>query len=208
MINTQNANDINIQMWELDKTECKTVLEGLGEQFEKPTAAYCFGSSDMLFLGHRDSCGDIDLFVESETVLHRFGEVLYEAGFIMKNDFNDASLSRAYHTSHFNYEGVSVKLDVTVRLPSGITLSEPMRDRSIKLLESGYLTVYLLSEESLFFNELYTTRPTNVDKLSFLIQAGLDAETIESEFHTQDKLVNKKIAVPQLWKILKSVCID
>jgi len=162
-------------------------FDRLGAALTEQTAVYLIGGGSMAVRDLKEATRDIDLVVDDRRTLDRIRAALQEAGYDLVREPSDAYESLGAETVLENDRGC--RFDLFVRQVGGeLVFSNAMRDRSEPFVETGELTVHLVSLEDIFLFKTVAGRTDDIEDLFTLQQTGLDFETMETEIDTQVEL--------------------
>lgn len=166
----------------IGRDEIEEFLEDLGSRLPRPILAFDIGGAPMVLRGLKDGTKDIDLVLESKEDREVLADVLRDMGY-------------AERTTEPEYEGLegllfskegAVGVDLFVhRIMKKLVLSDRMKERADPPVGYGNLRVRRCANEDIFILKAVTKRPDDDLDLYFLLETGLDVETMRDELEAQ-----------------------
>lgn len=166
-------------------------LERIGDQLEAPVTGYLIGGGSMAFRELKETTKDIDLVVTDGDALRQLQVALLGCGYEVVEDpgeeYHELGAQRILENDD------ECRIDIFNRqVVDKLVLSEGMRERSVTHLESGKLTVALVSAEDIF---LFKSVAGRTDDMFTLVQTGLDFDIVEVELEQQIDLLGQELFV-------------
>jgi hypothetical protein len=148
----------------------------------------------MSFQELKETTKDIDLVVTNGEDLRVLQGVLTVNGYdVVKEpsaEYNALGATRIFE----NEDGC--RIDIFNRcVMDKLVLSEEMRERSETYLNTGTLSVALVSAEDIFLFKSVAGRTDDIEDMFTLIQTGLDFGVVEAELKRQIELLNQELFV-------------
>lgn len=169
-------------------------FDRLGAALSEPTEAYLIGGGSMAFRDLKDATKDIDLVVEDRDTLDRIRDALASREYETVRSPGDEYASLGAESILENDDGC--RFDLFVRQVGGeLIFSDAMRRRSERFVETGKLTVRLVSPEDIFLFKSVAGRTDDIEDLFTLVQTGLDFDAIEKEIGRQVDLLGEELFV-------------
>lgn len=156
----------------------------LAELLENPITVYLIGGGALTLQELKPATRDVDLIVREQSVLTQLHAVLTGAGYQEPEN----ELEEVYEELEpaFILKKDRRQFDVFHNQVAGVLhLSDPMVERSEKLLEEPPLTVRMVSLEDIFLFKAVANREDDEDDMIRLAQTGLDTDIIAAEIETQ-----------------------
>lgn len=156
----------------------------LAELLKDPVTVYLIGGGALTLQELKNATKDVDLIVQDQSELHQLHAVLTDAGYTPPED----ELEHAYEEldAAFILQKDRRRFDVFHNQVAGVIhLSDPMVERSEKLLDEPPLTVCMVSLEDIFLFKAVANREDDEDDMIRLAQTGLDTDIIVEEIETQ-----------------------
>lgn len=156
----------------------------LAELLENPITVYLIGGGALTLQELKPATRDVDLIVREQSVLTQLHAVLTGAGYQEPEN----ELEEAYEELKpaFILKKDRRQFDVFHNQVAGVLhLSDPMVERSEKLLEEPPLTVRMVSLEDIFLFKAVANREDDEDDMIRLAQTGVDTDVIMAEIETQ-----------------------
>lgn len=156
----------------------------LANLLEDPVTVYLIGGGALTLQELKNATKDVDLIVRDQSALHQLHAVLTDAGYTPPED----ELEHAYEEldAAFILQKDRRRFDVFHDQVAGVIhLSDPMVERSEKLLDELPLMVRMVSLEDIFLFKSVANREDDEDDMIRLAQTGLDTDIIVEEIETQ-----------------------
>ena len=177
-----------------DSDYIESELERIGNELETSVTVYLIGGGAMSFRGLKDTTKDIDLVVTDGDDLRTLQTVLPANGYDIvrepSDEYDDLGATRIFE----NEEGCRIDI-FNRRVVGKLVLSKEMRDRSETYLDTGGLSVALVSAEDIFLFKAVAGRTDDVEDMFVLVQTGLNFDVVESELERQIELLNQELFV-------------
>lgn len=169
-------------------------FDRLGAELDAETVAYLIGGGSMAFRDLKDATRDIDLVVAERETLDRMRDAVTGIGYEIVRFPSDEYASLGAEAVVENDDGC--RFDLFVRQVAGeLVFSRGMERRSERLLQTGALTVRIVSPEDIFLFKSVAGRTDDVEDMFTLVQTGLDFEAIENELDRQTELRDEEFFV-------------
>lgn len=171
-------------------------FDQLGAALSVRTNAYLIGGGSMAFRDLKDATKDVDLVVEGRATLERIRNALANRGYETVQSPGDDYASLGAEAI---LENDGCRFDLFVRQVAGeLVLSEAMGRRSERFVETGELTVHLVSTEDVFLFKSVAGRTDDVEDMFALMQTGLDFDVVKEEIDRQVDLLGEELFVTVL----------
>lgn len=158
----------------------------------------------MSFRDLKAATKDIDLVVTDPDALRRIQSALGSLDFRDVQSPGDEYIAMGAQAVFENEDGC--RIDVFVQQVAGtLVFSDGMRQRSEQFLQTGNLTVDLVSPEDVFLFKSVAGRTDDVEDMSVLVQTGLDFETVQGEIRSQVELVGDELFVTDVNESLREL---
>jgi len=177
-----------------DNTYIQSELERIGTQLETPLTVYLIGGGAMAFRDLKETTKDIDLVVTSGDDLRVLQAVLHDCGYdIVKQPgeaYDDLGAQRIFENDD------SCRIDLfNQQVVDKLILSDEMRQRSDPFLDTGRLTVELVSREDIFLFKSVAGRTDDIEDMFALVQTGLEFDATAAEIDRQIDLLGQELFV-------------
>ena len=143
----------------------------------------------LLYHGIKPATKDIDIIIETEEEFFIIQNTLRKIGFMAKlptSEYKKMELNQIFVREDF-------RIDLFKKTVfKGFSLSNTMK-RTQKILELGYLTVSLCSNEDVFLFKTFTEREGDLEDCIALAKKGIYWNVILDELRSQIKLSGNKI---------------
>lgn len=169
---------------QFDASYIERELAAIGAQDDRPVTAYLIGGGAMSLRGLKESTKDIDIVVDSSAAHDTLWTACIETGYEPVQSLDDVYRALGAKTVCDNNDGCRIEI-FDRQVVDTLVLSEGMKNRSEQFLESGNLTVQLVSPSDVFLFKAVAKRPDDIDDMNVLVQTGLDFEVIVEELHLQ-----------------------
>lgn len=169
-------------------------FERLGSELEELTQVYLIGGGSMAFRDLKAVTKDIDLVVSEPAAMDQIRSGLRNLGYQEVHVPDQEYVSLGAQAILENQDGC--RFDIFVeQVVNTLALSEGMQERSDEFLQTGNLTVSLVSPEDVFLFKSVAGRTDDIEDMAVLVQTGLDFETIEAEIETQADLLGEELFI-------------
>lgn len=169
-------------------------FERLGAELQHPTEVYLIGGGSMAFRGLKAATKDIDLVVTGPENLNRIRSALKNLAYREVQSPGQEYVSLGARAILENQDGC--RFDIFVQQVVGtLVFSERMQRRTEEFLQTGNLTVALVSPEDIFLFKSVAGRTDDIEDMSMLVQSGLDFETVQRELENQADLLGEELFV-------------
>ncbi|MCU4744162.1 DUF6036 family nucleotidyltransferase [Natronoglomus mannanivorans] len=177
-----------------DSAYIRSELERIGQQLHEPLTVFLIGGGSMAFRGLKDTTKDIDLIVASGADLGQLQTVLLELRYDIVREPDDEYEELGAQRILENDDGC--RIDVfNQQVIDKLVLSEGIRKRSERYLDSGNLVVELVSPEDIFLFKTVAGRVDDIEDMFSLMQTGLDFDIVEAELAAQIELLDQELFV-------------
>lgn len=172
----------------------RSEFERIGQQLETPVTVYLIGGGAMAFRDLKNATKDIDLVVESGEALDRLQSTLLELDYAVVHA--PAAEYEALGAQRILENDDGCRIDLFNRqVIDKMVLSEGIRGRSDRYLETEYLHVKLVSPEDIFLFKAVAGRAGDIEDMFALLQTDLDFSVIEAELSDQIELLDQELFV-------------
>jgi len=169
-------------------------FERLGAELQQPTEGYLIGGGSMSFRDLKVATKDIDLVVTKPEAMNQIRSALKGLAYREVQSPGQEYFSLGAQAILENDDGC--RFDIFVQQVVGtLVFSEGMQQRSEEFLQSGNLTVSLVSPEDVFLFKSVAGRTDDIEDMSLLVQGGLDFEIIEEEVEDQADLLGEELFI-------------
>lgn len=177
-----------------DSAYVRSELDRIGRRLDAPLTVFLIGGGAMTFRDLKDATKDIDLVVTSGADLGQLQATLLELDYEIvrapDDEYEELGAQRILENDD------RCRIDLFHRqIMDKLVLSEGIRRRSDRHLETGNLAVALVSPEDIFLFKAVAGRMDDVEDMFALVQTGLDFDVIESELATQIDLLERELFV-------------
>jgi hypothetical protein len=156
----------------------------IADGLDKPLTVYLIGGGAMSLRDLKAATKDIDLVVPSGDAYGHLWAVLMDLGYA-EIDSLDADYRQLGATSCVeNTDGCRLDL-FNQQVADKLVLTDGMIDRSDPFVETGQLTVRLVSNEDIFLFKLVAGRDDDIEDVNVLVQTNLDYQIIGTELDAQ-----------------------
>jgi len=177
-----------------DSEYIEAELKRIGTQIETPLTVYLIGGGAMAFRDLKNTTKDIDLIVTSGDDLQQLQTVLLANGYEIVKDPGEEYDELGAQRILENDDGC--RIDVfNQQVIDKLVLSDGMRRRSERYLDSNELSVELVSAEDIFLFKAVAGRTDDIEDMFGLIQTALDFDVIEDELTQQIDLLGQELFV-------------
>jgi hypothetical protein len=167
-----------------EKLELFEIIKEVSGQLKNKVEGYLIGGLAMIFNGSKISTKDVDIVFNSNKHAELFEKALREMNFESIDDLSDVYLN--LKTRRIFQDQKGHRFDLFVRtVCDGLLLTNSMKKRSNKVLETKNLKICVISPEDIFLFKAITSRPDDLADMSILTGSGLDWEIIEAELKAQ-----------------------
>jgi hypothetical protein len=177
-----------------DRDYIESELERIGKALESSMTVYLIGGGSMSFQELKETTKDIDLIVTDGEDLRVLQGVLTANGYdVVKEpsgEYDDLGATRILE----NQDGCRIDI-FNRRVMDKLVLSEEMCERSETYLDTGTLSVALVSTEDIFLFKAVAGRADDIEDMFTLVQTGLDFDVIETELDQQIELLGQELFV-------------
>lgn len=166
----------------------------IAEDLSDPLTVYLIGGGAMALRDMKAATKDIDVVVTGGDAYGQLWAVLLDLGYSevqsLDPDYRALGATRCVE----NDDGCRVDI-FNRQVANQVVLTDGMCERSDPFLETGSLTVRLVSNEDVFLFKLIAGRDDDIEDVNTLVQAGLEFDVVRSELETQiDRLGDDRIA--------------
>jgi len=166
------------------------LFEEINESLNKKVYFFIIGGTMLLYHGIKPATKDIDIIIETEEEFFIIQNTLRKIGFMAKlptSEYKKMELNQIFVREDF-------RIDLFKKTVfKGFSLSDTMKKRAQKILELGYLTVSLCSNEDVFLFKTFTEREGDLEDCIALAKKGIYWNVILDELRSQIKLSGNKI---------------
>ena len=166
------------------------LFEEINEFLNKKVYFFIIGGTMLLYHGIKPATKDIDIIIETEEEFFIIQNTLRKIGFMAKlptSEYKKMELNQIFVREDF-------RIDLFKKTVfKGFSLSDAMKKRAKKILELGYLTVSLCSNEDVFLFKTFTEREGDLEDCIALAKKGIYWNVILDELRSQIKLSGNKI---------------
>lgn len=186
-----------------DRSYIRSQLKRIGQQLHEPLTVFLIGGA-MAFRGLKDTTKDIDLVVVSGDDLNQLQAVLLELGYTTvrepDREYEELGAQRILE----NDDGCRIDI-FNQQVINKLVLSQGMRSRSERELNSGNLVVALVSPEDIFLFKAVAGRVDDIEDMFSLIQTGLNFDIVEAELAAQIELLEQELFVTYINEALTAL---
>lgn len=172
----------------------RSEFERIGPQLGGPVTVYLIGGGAMAFRDLKDATKDIDLVVESGDDLGHLQSALLELDYDVVRAPSEEYEALGAQRIVENDDGCRIDL-FNRQVIDKLVLSEGIRDRSERYLETGNLVVELVSPEDIFLFKAVAGRAGDIEDMFALLQSDLDFSVIHAELVAQIELLDQELFV-------------
>lgn len=177
-----------------DSEYIRSELERIGRQLDASVTVYLIGGGAMAFRGLKDTTKDIDLVVTEGDDLRVLQAVLQQSGYDIVSEPSDEYEELGAQRILENEDGC--RIDIFNRqVIDKLVLSDGMRHRSEAYLDTGGLSVALVSSEDIFLFKTVAGRTDDIEDMFALVQTDLNFDVIEEELERQIDLLGQELFV-------------
>jgi hypothetical protein len=180
-----------------DREYISSELTRIGMRLDTPITVYLIGGGAMAFRDLKETTKDIDLVVTSGDDLRVLQAVLHDCGYEIVTEPGEAYDSLGAQRIFENDEGCRIDL-FNQQVVDKLMLSDGMRQRSESRLDTGRLTVALVSRADIFLFKSVAGRTDDIEDLFGLVQTGLNFDTVEGELQRQIDLLGQELFVSHI----------
>lgn len=173
-----------------DARYIESELETVGDRLEEPVRVYLIGGGSLALRGLKEATKDIDVVVDSSETHGRLYTSLLGMGYDEVDPLEAAYQELGATSCVENEDGCRIEI-FDRQVVGKLVLSDGMKDRSETWLETGRITVDLVSPEDVFLFKAVATRPDDIGDMAVLVQTGLDFEVIDQELSVQIELLEE-----------------
>lgn len=172
----------------------RSQFERIGSQLAAPVTGYLIGGGAMAFRDLKDATKDIDLVVESGDDLGRLQSALLELDYdVVRAPAEEYEALGAQRIVE-NDDGCRIDL-FNRQVIDKLVLSDGIRGRGERFLETGNLAVELVSPEDIFLFKAVAGRAGDIEDMFALLQSDLDFSVIDAELSAQIELLGQELFV-------------
>lgn len=177
-----------------DSEYIRSELERIGRQLDASVTVYLIGGGAMAFRGLKDTTKDIDLVVTEGDDLRVLQAVLQQSGYDIVSEPSDEYEELGAQRILENEDGC--RIDIFNRqVIDKLVLSDGMPHRSEAYLDTGGLSVALVSSEDIFLFKTVAGRTDDIEDMFALVQTDLNFDVIEEELERQIDLLGQELFV-------------
>ena len=180
-----------------DREYIGSELGRIGRRLDTPITVYLIGGGAMAFRDLKTTTKDIDLVVTSGDDLRVLQAVLHDCGYEIVADPGEAYDTLGAQRIFENDDGCRIDL-FNRQVVDKLVLSDGMRQRSESHLDTGRLTVALVSSADIFLFKSVAGRTDDIEDLFGLVQTGLNFDTIADELTQQIDLLGQELFVSHI----------
>ena len=162
----------------------ETEFQRIGDGLSEPLTVYLIGGGAMSLRDLKGATKDIDLVVPDGDAYGQLWAVLMDLGYAEVQSLDPDYRALGATSCVENDDGC--RLDIfNQQVANKLVLTDGMRERSEAFLDTGPLTVRLVSTEDIFLFKLVAGRDDDVEDMNVLVQTGLDYDVVETELDAQ-----------------------
>ncbi|ELY61116.1 DUF6036 family nucleotidyltransferase [Natronolimnohabitans innermongolicus] len=162
------------------ENEFQRIADGLSD----PLTLFLIGGGAMSLRDLKEATKDIDLVVADGDTYGQLWAVLMDLEYAEVQSL--AADYRALGATSCVENDDGCRLDIfNQQVANKLVLTEGMRDRSEPFLDTGRLTVRLVSNADIFLFKLIAGRDDDIEDMNVLVQAGVDYDIVRDELETQ-----------------------
>jgi hypothetical protein len=162
------------------EAEFQRIADGLSA----PLTVYLIGGGAMSLRDLKGATKDIDLVVSGGDAYGQLWAVLMDLEYAEVQSLDPDYRALGATSCVENDDGC--RLDIfNQQVANKLVLTDGMCERSEPVLETGRLTVRLVSNEDIFLFKLIAGRDDDIEDMNMLVQAGLDYDIVEVELEAQ-----------------------
>lgn len=159
-------------------------FQRIADTVSESLTVYLIGGGAMSLRDLKDATKDIDLVVIDSDAYGRLWTVLMDRNYSPVQSLGPDYRALGATACVENEDGC--RFDIfNQQVANKLVLTRGMTDRSEPFLQTGSLTVQLVSNEDIFLFKCIAGRDDDVEDMNVLVQSGLDFDTIEAELEAQ-----------------------
>jgi hypothetical protein len=169
-------------------------FDRIGQRLDDSLTVFLIGGGAMAFRDLKNTTKDIDLFVSSGTDLGQLQATLLDLDYEIirepSTEYDELGAQRIIE----NDERCRIDL-FNQQVVDKLVLSDGIRGRSERYIETGQLTVALVSPEDIFLFKAVAGRTDDIEDMFALMQTGLEFAVVEDELTIQIELLGQEFFV-------------
>lgn len=169
---------------QFDAAYIERELAAIGANLDRPTTAYLIGGGSLALRGLKDATKDIDIVVDSSEAHDTLWAACTDSGYAPVQSLDEVYRQLGAKTVCDNDDGCRIEI-FDRQVVNTLVLSDGMKARSEGFLQSGALTVQLVSSNDIFLFKAVAKRADDLDDMAVLVQTGLDYDVIAAELRAQ-----------------------